>query len=98
VAGGQSMIAIGAEKTASGYEVALFNTSTHLYTIWNTDNSGNKVSTPISNAAGTSAALESLETSFHQDLNNDGVMGVPAAVHDTMPNAHLVDLHAGFFL
>ena len=98
VAGAQSMVAIGAEKTASGYEVALFNTSTHLYTIWNTDNSGNKVSTPISNAAGTSAALESLETSFHQDLNNDGVMGVPAAVHDTMPNAHLVDLHAGFFL
>ena len=27
---------------------------------------------------GSSAALESLETSFHQDLNGDGVIGVPA--------------------
>ena len=25
-----------------------------------------------------STALESLETSFHQDLNGDGVIGIPA--------------------
>ena len=30
--------------------------------------------------SGTSAALESLETSFHQDLNGDGVIGVPGTV------------------
>src|SRR5436305_2114796 len=29
--------------------------------------------------SGTSTALESLETSFHQDLNGDGVIGIPAA-------------------
>ena len=34
--------------------------------------------TAIGAVSGTSAALESLETSFHQDLNGDGVIGVPA--------------------
>jgi hypothetical protein len=29
--------------------------------------------------SGSSAAFESFETSFHQDLNGDGVIGVPAA-------------------
>ncbi len=28
--------------------------------------------------AGTNSALEALETSFHQDLNGDGVIGVPS--------------------
>jgi hypothetical protein len=31
-----------------------------------------------SNVSGASSALESLETSFHQDLNGDGVIGIPA--------------------
>ena len=29
--------------------------------------------------SGTSTALESLETSFHQDLNGDGTIGIPTA-------------------
>ena len=33
----------------------------------------------IGHLSGTSAALESLETSFHQDLNGDGVIGIYAA-------------------
>jgi serralysin len=28
--------------------------------------------------SGTSLALETIETSFHQDLNGDGVIGIPA--------------------
>ena len=36
------------------------------------------VSDSIGVVSGTSATLESLETSFHQDLNNDGVIGAPA--------------------
>ena len=67
---------IGAEKTSTGYEVALFNASSHLYTVWNTDSSGNVLSASISGAAGNSTALESIETSFQQDLNGDGTIGV----------------------
>ncbi len=67
---------IGAEQTASGYEVAWKNAGTDQYTVWNTDSSGNYISNLIGAVSGTSTALESLETSFHQDLNGDGVIGV----------------------
>ena len=68
---------IGAEKTASGYEVAWKDASGN-YTAWNTDNNGNYVSN-IGNmgwVSGTSTAMESLESSFHQDLNGDGYIGL----------------------
>ena len=70
---------IGAEKTASGYEVAWKDASTGQYTAWNTDNNGNYVSNiggMTGYVSGTSTALESLETSLHQDLNNDGYIGL----------------------
>ena len=68
---------IGAEQTATGYEVAWKNASTGLYTVWATDSNGNYVSALASNVTGTNSTLESLETSFHQDLNGDGVIGPP---------------------
>ena len=67
---------IGAEQTASGYEVAWKITGADQYTVWNTDSSGNYISNIIGVVSGTSTALESLETSFHQDLNGDGVIGL----------------------
>ena len=69
---------IGAEVTASGYEVAWKLTGSDEYIVWNTDSSGNYVSTPINCVSGTSVALQSIETSFHQDLNGDGIIGVPS--------------------
>ena len=70
---------IGAEQTASGYEVAWKVTGADQYTVWNTDNSGNYISSAFDLASGTSAALQSFETSFQQDLNGDGVIGALAA-------------------
>ena len=63
----------------SGYEVALFNASSQLYTVWNTDSSGNVLSASISGVSGTNTALESIETSFQQDLNGDHTIGIPGA-------------------
>jgi serralysin len=63
---------IGAEKTASGYEVAWKNGSADQYSVWNTDGSGNYTSSAISVVSGADYALQSLEPSFHQDLNGDG--------------------------
>ena len=73
---------IGAEQTASGYEVAWKVTGADQYTVWYTDNSGNYLSSAFNIASGTSAALQSFETSFHQDLNGDGVIGPPHRSHD----------------
>ena len=48
------------------------------YTVWNTDSNGNVTFDSIGAVSGTNVALESLEPSFHQDLNGDGVIGAPA--------------------
>ncbi|WP_407151416.1 M10 family metallopeptidase C-terminal domain-containing protein [Bradyrhizobium sp. ORS 86] len=70
-------VAVGVEQTASGYEVAFKNAGANQFSIWSTDSSGNFQSYAV--YAGNSTALESLETSFHQDLNGDGVVGVLTA-------------------
>ena len=67
---------IGAEQTATGYEVAWRVPGTDQYWVWSTDSNGNYVAdTGI--VSGMSAALESLEPSFQQDLNGDGTIGAP---------------------
>ena len=67
---------IGAEQTSSGYEVALYLPGSDQYTVWNTDFNGNVVSNGTGGVvvSGASTALKSLEPSFQQDLNGDGVM------------------------
>jgi len=71
-----SWTAIGAEQTSSGYEVAWKVDSADQYIVWNTDHDGNYVSQGGA-VTGASFALETAETSFHQDLNGDGVVGIP---------------------
>ena len=67
---------IGAVQTASGYDVAWYNTATGLYTVWATDSNGNYLSNLFGSVAGNSYALESIETVFGQDLNGDGTIGL----------------------
>ena len=55
-----------------------------LYAVWDTDSSGNYVSAPVGNVSGTSAALESIETSFNDDLNGDGTIGIPVPSNATL--------------
>ena len=71
---------VAAEQTSTGYEVAWEYSAAgqNYFTVWNTDNSGNRLSN-TNVVLGTSAAFEALEPSFHQDLNGDGVIGVPGA-------------------
>src|ERR1700738_3268267 len=81
---------IGVEQTASGYEVAWKVTGADQYTVWNTDSSGNYTSNAIGVVSGSSVLLESLEPSFQQDLNGDGLIGVPGATS-------LVQVGSNFF-
>ena len=72
---------IGAEQVAGGgYDVALKNTSTGQYTVWSTDSNGNFIANISGLLSANSTALESLENTFHQDLNGDGVIDTPATV------------------
>src|SRR5258708_14469585 len=68
-------------------------------TIWGAWSSGVCFSFVV--YSGTSTALESLETSFHQDLNGDGVIGIPAAsstVIEALGSTSLVQVGNNYFL
>ena len=71
---------IGAEQTATGYEVAWKLPGADQYTVWATDGAGNYTSSLLGVVSGSNAALKSLEPSFQQDLNGDGLIGVTAPV------------------
>ena len=87
---------IGAEQTASGYQVAWKLPGADQYMVW----------TPIAAAttsqerlmSGASTALRSFETSFHQDLNGDGAIGVPGTVIKSAGSTSLVAVGSKFFL
>ena len=71
---------IGVEKTAAGYEVAWKVAGADQYTVWTIGSDGNYSSDPIGVVSGNSAALVSLEPSFYEDLNGDGVIGTYSTV------------------
>lgn len=74
-----SWVPVGAEASSSGYLVAWKIPSTGQFAIWDTDSNGNFVSNYLNKVSSTDPALESSETLFHQDLNGDGVIGLPPA-------------------
>jgi 20S proteasome alpha/beta subunit len=89
---------IGAEAVGGGYEVALKVQGVDQYTVWNTDSSGNYTSNVIGAVSGSSSALEALETTFHQDLNGDGTIGIPNAVIEALGATALVQIAGNYFL
>src|ERR1700730_12908299 len=77
---------ISVEQTATGYEVAWKLAGPDQYSVWTTDSTGHYISnTALVNGfvSGADPALQSLETSFQQDLNGDGVIGHHTAMAGT---------------
>ncbi len=90
---------IGAEQTSTGYEVAWKVAGADQYSAWSTDSNGNYISNIIGVVSGTSITLESLETGLHQDLNGDGVIGVPGAVTiEAFGSTSLVEIGNNYYL
>ena len=88
---------IGAIATATGYEVA-WNVGGGDYSVWNTDSSGNYTGHLLNATPGNSVALESLEPSFQQDLNGDGVIGLPTTVIEAYGATSLVEIGNNYYL
>ena len=66
---------LGAERWSGGYQVVWKNGSADQYTLWTTDTDGNFQSS--SNVmSGSSPTLRALETSFNQDFNANGTIGL----------------------
>ena len=68
--------AIGAEQTADGYQVVIQFGTADQYQVWNTDGHGNfvGVATAVPTVSGSDMQLQTLENTFHQDLNHDGLL------------------------
>ena len=82
-----SWVPIGAVQTASGYDIAWKIPGANQYTAWTTDSNGNYLSNIFGAISGNSPALELLEPTFNQDLNGDGVIGLPTTVIQTDTNS-----------
>jgi 20S proteasome alpha/beta subunit len=89
---------IGAEQTATGYEVAWKVAGADQYSVWNTGSNGNYIANAIGVVSGTSSTLQSFETSFHQDLNGDGVIGALSTVLEAFGSTSLVESGNNFYL
>ena len=88
---------VGAEQTASGYVVAWKVIGADQFEVWNTDPSGNFVSSS-GVVSGTSAVLESFEPSFQQDLNGDGSIGLKINVIESIGSTSLEQDGSNYFL
>lgn len=75
---------LGAEAVSGGYDVAWKNTATGLYKHLEGRSSGNYVTDLLASASSNSGSLESFETVFHQDLNDDGTVGLTSTSNATV--------------
>ena len=60
--------------------------------MWNTDSNGNYLSNIIGVGPATALALETIETTFNQDLNGDGTIGPPTVVIQTDGTTALTEI------
>ncbi len=68
---------IGAERSGAGYLVAWRMWDRDAYVVWNTDANGNYLGGATGIVSGADPSLWAMETTFQQDLNQDGSTGVP---------------------
>ena len=88
---------IGAVQVSGGYDIA-WKTPTGVYAVSNVDGNGNYLTDFISHVPGNNIALEQIETTFQQDLNGDGTIGVPTIVIQTDRTTSLVQVGNNYFL
>ncbi|WP_199805392.1 M10 family metallopeptidase C-terminal domain-containing protein, partial [Bradyrhizobium lablabi] len=92
---------LGVEQTAGGYKVAMRIQGTDQYTVWNTDANGDFVSNGTGGVvvSGSNPAITSLESSFNQDLNGDGIIGASASatVIEALGSTSLVQVGSNYY-
>jgi serralysin len=89
---------IGAEETASGYQVAWKFGSADQYLVWNTDDNGNYTGAATATMLGADLAIQQAELTFLQDLNGDSTTGPVTATIETAGSTDLVQVANQFFL
>ena len=95
---GSSWSLIGGEQVGGGYEVAWKNAAADQYLIWNLDSRGAFVSNTLGTLSGSSLALQSVEPTFHQDLDGDGRVGPLTTVIEASGSTSLVQVAGTYSL
>ena len=88
---------IAAEQISGGYQVVWKANGADQYTLWTTDSSGKFVSY-IPAMSGSSSVLKSAETTFQQDLNGDGLIGIPTVVIELSGSTSLTQVGSNYYL
>jgi len=88
---------IGAEKVAAGYDIAWKLSGADQYTVSNTDDNGNYISNIVGAVPGSSDALKACESTFHQDLNGDGMVGLPVTTIESFGSTKLDQVGVSYF-
>ena len=73
---------IAAEQVSGGgYDVVWKESTSGQYSVWSTDSNGNFLTTlgSASQMVGSDPSLKALEPTLQQDLNGDGIIGVPSS-------------------
>ncbi|WP_247328935.1 M10 family metallopeptidase C-terminal domain-containing protein [Bradyrhizobium sp. 21] len=89
---------VGAEQVTGGYDIAWKNATTGLFSFWSTDSSGNYTSNLTSDLQGVSTTVETFETTFHQDFNGDGTIGIPIVTIEAAGSTSLVQVGSNYDL
>jgi serralysin len=93
-----AVVPIGAEQVAGGYDVAWKVPGANEFAFWTTDSNGNYTSNLTGLVSGASLAVESLETTFGQDLNGDGTIGVTASLIQTDGSTNLLQIANNYYM
>jgi Tryptophan-rich Synechocystis species C-terminal domain/Subtilase family len=89
---------VGAVQTSSGFDIAWQIPGTNQFTFWATDSNGNYTSNITGLVPGNSFAVESLETTFGQDLNGDSTIGVTASLIKTDVSTSLLQIANNYYI
>ena len=88
---------IAAEASGGGYKVAWKNGAANEYLEWDTDAGGNWLS-QTAVMAGTTYAMQSLETTYGQDLNGDGTVGLKVTTIEAIGTTDFKQVADTYFL
>jgi serralysin len=89
---------IGAEVTPGGFLVAWRNGVQDEYCVWTTTADGDFSGLALGLVAGHRAGLQQIETTFQQDLNGNGTIGLAPATIEALGATRLVRLGDAFQL
>ncbi|MET4089337.1 M10 family metallopeptidase C-terminal domain-containing protein [Bradyrhizobium sp. S3.5.5] len=89
---------VGAEQVSGGYDIVWKNSANGAFSFWITDSNGNFVTYLAPDAAGNSTAVASLEMTFHQDLNGDGVISASSVTIESVGSTSLVQVVSNYYL